>query len=150
MKKEDKIIEKLKELVAHYEAKPISTRMSPTKAELEWMDKKYDLIDELAKIEELKSELSALEAGEEETDGCHNCKFYPCQKDEKLCCLSAEECGDYLKKEHEQEIGREEAKDESCSNCVFNIKRHCQNRLLPSYITYLSDRCNGYQSNYEK
>ena len=58
-------------------------------------DDSKDSYDEY--ISSFAEALASLEAGEEETNGCHNCKFYPCQKDVNLCCLAAEECEYYIK-----------------------------------------------------
>ena len=49
MTKKEKLQE---ELINHYEAKPIMVGLSPTKAHLEWMDRKYDLIEQLAELKE--------------------------------------------------------------------------------------------------
>jgi len=89
-------IEKLKELIEHYEAKPVSTSMSPTKAELKWMDKKYDLIDELAALEageenKMREEWENSKQPDYVPKGCLLYKFHPANNQPKDGAKSVEE-----------------------------------------------------------
>jgi hypothetical protein len=142
----DQIIAKQEELIAHYEAKPI-VGMRATKESNDWMDKKYDLIDELESLKQQAGEVKVFIdiAPSKDKKVCSNCSYWLKWGTHTGTCDGSEEdtdqndtCDSFIAKQSDTTPNHSYVYDCDCDNPEINDAGRCErcggfDRTIPEF-----------------